>query len=72
MIIIALLNNVIYLYIGSIFAGLFLLRVTSKIMTPFWASTLSVIYGVFIVMATTGLFRDALSDKILLIRNIIR
>ena len=61
-----------YLYIGGIFAGLFLLRVTSKIMTPFWASTLSVIYGVLIVMATTGLFRDFLRDKVLLIRAIIR
>ena len=71
-IIIALLNDFIYLYIGGIFAGLFLLRVTSKIMTPFWASTLSITYGVLIVMATTGLFRDALRDKVLLIRTIIR
>ena len=72
LIIIALLNHFMYLYIGGIFAGLFLLRVTSKIMTPFWASTLSVIYGFLIVMATTGLFRDALRDKVLLIRTIIR
>ena len=42
---------------GCLFSILFILRVTSKAMSPFWMFTLSTMYGVFILMAISGLYK---------------
>ena len=70
--------NCLYEILGCLFSVLFLLRVTSKVMSPFWMFTLSATYGIFIVMAVTGLYRvsfrsqlDVLRSNILYVTRII-
>ena len=51
------IDYLILFLLGCIFSVLFLLRVTSNAMSPFWVFTLSAMYGVFILMAITGLYK---------------
>ena len=53
----------ILLLLGCIFSVLFLLRVTSNAMSPFWVFTLSALYGVFILMAITGLYKVSIRHQ---------